>query len=184
MSSVRGYKPNWENLIEKFNSFLDLNFRHEAVTQLQESIDRLSRSYKEAWEKFSKSNVKASMENVRKFFEKTNEGERLKTISLLFVITLISGLITAIALRFLLIPNLVFAGYSIAPATGIYGAIFALYFIGAYFVYHYFTTKTWKQSLKRNKELAIVKLKKEIENIRLYITYLSEFSKKVSPRAI
>ncbi|MGQ9721725.1 MAG: hypothetical protein ACUVXA_10435 [Candidatus Jordarchaeum sp.] len=123
------------------------------------------------------------MEDVRKFFEKTKEGEKLRTISLIFVITLIGGLIIAIALRFLIIHNEILIGYSVAPATGIYGVIFAFYFIGAYLAYHYFTNRAWRQSLKRNKELAKDKLNKELENIRSYISYLSEFSKKFSSEA-
>lgn len=183
LSSESKYKPNWKNLIKKFNSILDFDFRHEVESYLQEYMERLSRNYKEVREKFYNNNVKSSMENVRKFFEKTEEGERLRTISLLFVITLIGGLIIAIALRFLLIHNEIIFGYSIVPATGIYGVIFAFYFIGAYLAYHYFTNRTWKQSLKRNKELAMEKLKNELDNIRSYITYLSDFSKKISSEA-
>ncbi|MFB0560900.1 MAG: hypothetical protein ACETWM_06785 [Candidatus Lokiarchaeia archaeon] len=180
MSPESKYKPNWKNLINKFNSILNFEFRHEVESYLQEYMERLSQNYKEVWEKFYNKNVKSSMENVRKFFEKTKEGERLRTISLLFVITLIGGLIIAIALRFILIHNEILFGYSIVPETGIYGVIFAFYFIGAYLAYYYFTTRTWRQSLKRNKELAMEKLKKELDNIRSYMTYLSEFSKKIS----
>lgn len=183
LSTESKYKPNWKNLIKKFNSILNFDFRQGIESNLQEYMERLSRSYKEVWDKFYNNNVKASIENVRKFFEKTEEGEKLRTISLLFVLTLMGGLAIAIALRFLLIHNEILIGYSVAPATGIYGVIFAFYFIGAYLAYHYFTTKTWRQSLKRNKETAIEKLNKELENIRSYITYLSEFSKKISSEA-
>ncbi|MHA1432143.1 MAG: hypothetical protein ACTSRV_17395, partial [Candidatus Freyarchaeota archaeon] len=65
------YKIDWKKLIEKFNSLVDFNFRHEVETQLQEYIEKLSQSYREVWEKFSNYDVKSSIENVRKFFEKT-----------------------------------------------------------------------------------------------------------------
>jgi hypothetical protein len=183
LSSDSRKKPDWKELIEKFNSLLDFDFRHEFESQLQEHIERFSRSYKEIWEKFSSTNVKTSIENFRKFFEKTQEGERLRTISIIFMVTLIIGFITAIGLRFLLIQNELFIGYSMVPATGIYGVIFAFYFLGAYLVYHYFTNKTWRQSLKKNREAAIEKLNKEIENIKAYIVYLNEFSKKITSEA-
>ena len=177
------YKIDWKKLIEKFNSLVDFNFRQEVETQLQEYIEKLSQNYREVWEKFSNHDVKSSIENVRKFFEKTKEGQRLKTISGAFIVALIGGLLTAIVLRFFLAQNVIVVGYSVVPTTGIYGIIFAFYFIGAYLAYHYLTTKTWRQSLRKNKELAMEKLNKELENIKAYITYLSEFSKKISSEA-